>query len=71
MDEIAVITDPEAAEASLNPIRSLLLAELADPDSASGLAAKLGLARQRGTTTCGRSSSTDWWSWSRSAESAT
>ena len=47
MDEIAVITDPEAAEASLNPIRSLLLAELADPDSASGLAAKLGLARQK------------------------
>jgi DNA-binding transcriptional ArsR family regulator len=45
--EVAVIDDPTAAEASLDPIRARLLAELAVPGSASTLAAKLGLARQK------------------------
>jgi DNA-binding transcriptional ArsR family regulator len=47
MDEIAVIEDPRAAEAALNPIRARLLAELADGGTASGVAAKVGLTRQQ------------------------
>jgi DNA-binding transcriptional ArsR family regulator len=42
-----VIDDPAAAEASLDPLRTRLLAELVQPGSASTLAAKLGLARQK------------------------
>ncbi len=47
MLDLAVIDDAAAAEASLDPVRSRLLAELADPASASTLAAKVGLARQK------------------------
>lgn len=47
MLDITVIDDPAAAEASLDPIRARLLAELAQPASASTLAAKAGLARQK------------------------
>lgn len=47
MKELAVIDSPAAAEASLDPIRSMLLAELREPASASMLARKLGLARQK------------------------
>jgi DNA-binding transcriptional ArsR family regulator len=47
MFEIAVIEDASAAEASLDPIRARLLAELAEPGSATTLAAKVGLARQK------------------------
>jgi DNA-binding transcriptional ArsR family regulator len=47
MNEIEVIDDPRAAEVSLHPVRSRLLAELADGGTASGLAAKLGLTRQK------------------------
>ncbi|WP_433511764.1 ArsR/SmtB family transcription factor [Nonomuraea sp. CA-143628] len=47
MYEVAVIEDPAAAEASLDPIRARLLAELAEPGSATMLAAKVGLARQK------------------------
>jgi DNA-binding transcriptional ArsR family regulator len=47
MDDIAVIEDPAAAEVSLDPIRSRLLAELAVPGSATMLAAKVGLPRQK------------------------
>jgi DNA-binding transcriptional ArsR family regulator len=47
MIDVAVIDDPAAAEASLDPVRNRLLAELAQPGSASTLAAKLGLARQK------------------------
>ncbi|MFC7586386.1 ArsR/SmtB family transcription factor [Nonomuraea antimicrobica] len=47
MDEVAVIEDPAAAEASLDPMRSKLLAELVEPGSATSLAAKVGLARQK------------------------
>jgi DNA-binding transcriptional ArsR family regulator len=47
MFEVAVIEDASAAEASLDPIRARLLAELAEPGSATTLAAKVGLARQK------------------------
>ena len=47
MFDIAVIDDPAAAEASLDPIRARLLAELAAPGSATTLAARLGLTRQK------------------------
>lgn len=47
MDDVAVIEDPAAAEASLDPIRSRLLAELTVPGSATTLAGKIGLPRQK------------------------
>src|SRR5689334_12354783 len=47
MFDVAVIDDPAAAEASLNPIRARLLADLAEPGSATMLAARVGLARQK------------------------
>lgn len=47
MFEVAVIEDPAAAEASLDPMRARLLAELAEPASAATLAAKVGLPRQK------------------------
>ncbi|OLS98485.1 transcriptional regulator [Pseudonocardia sp. CNS-004] len=47
MQELSVIDDPAAAGVSLDPIRARLLAELAAPGSASSLAAKVGLARQK------------------------
>lgn len=47
MHDIAVIEDPAAAEVSLDPIRSRLLAELAQPGSATMLASKIGLPRQK------------------------
>ena len=47
VDDVAVIDDPAAAEVSLDPIRARLLAELAEPGSASTLAARVGLTRQK------------------------
>src|SRR5919205_798804 len=47
MFDVAVIEDPAAAEVSLDPVRARLLAELAEPGSATMLAAKVGLARQK------------------------
>ncbi len=47
MFDVTVIEDPAAAEASLDPIRSRLLAELAEPGSASTLAKQVGLPRQQ------------------------
>ncbi|MFC4588466.1 ArsR/SmtB family transcription factor [Sphaerisporangium corydalis] len=47
MLEVAVIEDPAAAEVSLDPVRSRLLAELVRPASAATLAAKVGLPRQK------------------------
>jgi DNA-binding transcriptional ArsR family regulator len=47
MHDVAVIEDPAAAEASLDPIRARLLAELAEPGSASTLAGRVGLTRQK------------------------
>ncbi len=42
-----MIEDPAAAEVSLDPIRARLLAELSEPGSATMLAAKVGLPRQK------------------------
>jgi DNA-binding transcriptional ArsR family regulator len=47
MLEVAVIEDPAAAEVSLDPVRGKLLAALAEPGSATTLAAQVGLARQK------------------------
>jgi DNA-binding transcriptional ArsR family regulator len=45
--DVAVIEDPAAAEAALDPARAGLLAELAEPRSATMLAAAAGLPRQK------------------------
>jgi DNA-binding transcriptional ArsR family regulator len=45
--DVAVIDNAAAAEVSLDPIRASLLAELAEPGSASTLAARVGLTRQK------------------------
>jgi DNA-binding transcriptional ArsR family regulator len=47
MIDIAVIEDPAAAEASLDPVRSRLLAQLAEPMTATALAARMGVTRQK------------------------
>jgi DNA-binding transcriptional ArsR family regulator len=44
---LEVVRRPQAAAALLDPVRQRLLAELAEPDSASGLARRLRLPRQR------------------------
>jgi DNA-binding transcriptional ArsR family regulator len=45
--DVTVIDDPAAAEVSLDPVRTRLLAELAEPASATMLAARVGLPRQQ------------------------
>jgi DNA-binding transcriptional ArsR family regulator len=45
--EIAVISEPEAARSALDPVRARLLAVLAEPASASAAAKKVGLSRQK------------------------
>jgi len=45
--DVAVIESPGAAEASLDPIRARLLAELAEPGSATSLGLRVGLSRQK------------------------
>lgn len=47
MLDIEVIEDPAAAEASLDPIRTWILHELAEPWSATQLAGRVGLPRQK------------------------
>jgi DNA-binding transcriptional ArsR family regulator len=47
MLDVTVIEDPTAAEISLDPIRTRLLAELAQPRSATMLAATVGMPRQK------------------------
>jgi DNA-binding transcriptional ArsR family regulator len=47
MFDVTVIEDPAAAEVSLQPMRARLLAELAEPGSATTLAARVGLPRQK------------------------
>jgi len=47
MDDVGIIDDPAAAIVALEPIRSRLLAELAEPASAATLAARVGIARQK------------------------
>jgi DNA-binding transcriptional ArsR family regulator len=44
---VEVIDDPAAAAVALDPVRSRLLSELAEPASAATLAARLGIARQK------------------------
>src|SRR2546425_5025397 len=44
---VKVIDDPAAAAVALEPVRSRLLSELAEPASAATLAARLGIARQK------------------------
>jgi DNA-binding transcriptional ArsR family regulator len=47
MLEVEVIDDPVAAVVALDPIRSRILSELAEPASAATLATRLGIARQK------------------------
>ena len=47
MFDVAVIEDPAVAEVSLDPVRARLLAELAEPSSATMLAPRVGLPRQK------------------------
>ena len=44
---VDVIDDPAAAMIALEPVRSRLLSELAEPASAATLAARMGIARQK------------------------
>jgi DNA-binding transcriptional ArsR family regulator len=45
--DVSVIESPDAAEVALDPMRTRLLAELAEPASATAVAARIGLPRQR------------------------
>jgi len=47
MLDIQVIDDPAAAAAAMEPTRSRILSELAEPASAATLATRVGLARQK------------------------
>jgi DNA-binding transcriptional ArsR family regulator len=47
MLDVAVIEDPAVAEVTLDPVRGRLLAELVEPGSATMLAARVGLPRQK------------------------
>ncbi len=47
MFPVAVIEDAAAAEVSLDPVRARLLAELAEPASATMLSTRVGLPRQK------------------------
>ena len=47
MQDVAVIEDPAAAAAALDPLRSRLLAELREPASAGSLATRLDVPRQK------------------------
>jgi DNA-binding transcriptional ArsR family regulator len=47
MQDIEVIENADAAAAALDPVRARLLGELAVPASAAGLAARVGITRQK------------------------
>lgn len=47
VEDVEVIEDRAAAAVALDPVRARLLAELTEPASAAGLAARTGLARQK------------------------
>src|SRR4051812_4051810 len=47
MIDLEVIDDPATATIALDPVRSRLLSEMAEPVSAAALAARVGLARQK------------------------
>jgi len=46
-DTIRVLDDPGRVRSALSPLRRRLLSELREPDSASGLAPRLGISRQK------------------------
>jgi DNA-binding transcriptional ArsR family regulator len=45
--DVEVIEDPAAAAVALDPVRSRLLAELAEPGSAAAVAERVGIGRQK------------------------
>ena len=47
MDDVGIIDDPAAAIVALEPLRSRLLGELAEPASSATLAMRVGMARQK------------------------
>jgi DNA-binding transcriptional ArsR family regulator len=47
MLDVEVINDPAVAAVALEPVRSRLLSELAEPASAAALATRLGMPRQK------------------------
>jgi DNA-binding transcriptional ArsR family regulator len=47
MNALHVIQDPNSAATALHPLRQRILGELAEPDSAAGLARRMGLPRQQ------------------------
>jgi DNA-binding transcriptional ArsR family regulator len=47
MRDVEIIEDPVAAAVAVEPIKSRLLASLAEPASAATLAARLGIPRQK------------------------
>ena len=47
MLDVEVIDDPAVAVVALDPVRSRILSELAEPASAAALAARIGIARQK------------------------
>jgi DNA-binding transcriptional ArsR family regulator len=47
MEDVVVIDNPTAAGVALDPIRTRLLSELAEPASAAMLATRLGIPRQK------------------------
>ena len=47
MLDVEVIESPAAAVVALDPVRSRILSELAEPASAAALASRLGIARQK------------------------
>jgi len=47
MQDVQVIENPQAAASALDPVRARLLSELSLPASASGLASRVGLTRQK------------------------
>lgn len=47
MLDVEVLDNPETATVALDPVRSRLLSELAEPASAATLATRLGMARQK------------------------
>ncbi len=71
MFDVAVIEDPAAAEVSLDPMRARLLAELAEPGSATTLANRVGLPRQKVNYHLRALERTAWSSSSRNAARAT
>ena len=71
MLDVAIIEDAAVAEVTLDPVRARLLAELAQPGSASSLAPRLGLSRQKVNYHLRALEATGWSSSSRSAASAT